>query len=207
MRVIITGGPASEPIDQVRVITNLSTGELAVTLSRALTADGHQVTLFLGRTALVRLPEAIPFSTNDELEHFLTQVPDRDGIGLVLHAAALSDFQVALEPGEKAAKISSESGTVCLHLVPKPKLLGALRSLFPEAFIVGWKLEMDGGRDLLHKKALRQMAESQTDACVINGLAFGEGFGFCRHTKLEQTLATKQALANFFVQEFKSEPR
>ena len=54
MRIVITGGPSSEPIDQVRVITNRSTGELAVTLARRAAASGHSVELFLGQGAIFR---------------------------------------------------------------------------------------------------------------------------------------------------------
>ncbi|MBV8532876.1 MAG: hypothetical protein JO207_03665, partial [Verrucomicrobia bacterium] len=36
MRIVITGGPSSEPIDRVRVITNQSTGELGVKLAQRL---------------------------------------------------------------------------------------------------------------------------------------------------------------------------
>ena len=48
MRIVITGGPASEPIDRVRFITNQSTGELAVKLAQSFSAAGHNVELFLG---------------------------------------------------------------------------------------------------------------------------------------------------------------
>ena len=40
-RVIVTCGPSFEPIDQVRRITNFSTGELGILLANALTSAGH----------------------------------------------------------------------------------------------------------------------------------------------------------------------
>ena len=71
---MITGGPASEPIDQVRFITNQSTGELAVKLAQRFSAAGHEVELFLGRGAIWRLETARYFQTNEDLHRLLSEV-------------------------------------------------------------------------------------------------------------------------------------
>ena len=74
MRIVITGGPASEPIDQVRFITNQSTGELAVKLAQSFLAAGHEVDLFLGRGAIWRLESAKYFQTNEDLFRLLSEI-------------------------------------------------------------------------------------------------------------------------------------
>jgi phosphopantothenoylcysteine synthetase/decarboxylase len=94
MRIVITGGPGSEPIDRVRYITNQSTGELAVKLARRFSEGGHQVELFLGNGAIWRLQTANYFQTTDDLERLLNEIVERDRVDAVLHAAALSDFGV-----------------------------------------------------------------------------------------------------------------
>jgi hypothetical protein len=71
VRIVITGGPSSEPIDQVRVITNRSTGELAVTLARRAAASGHRVELLLGQGAIFRSDAAKYFGTNEDLLRLL----------------------------------------------------------------------------------------------------------------------------------------
>src|SRR3989442_12116010 len=48
MKIVITCGPSFEPIDDVRRITNFSTGELGILLANRLSRDGHDVTLFKG---------------------------------------------------------------------------------------------------------------------------------------------------------------
>ena len=68
MQIVITGGPASEPIDQVRFITNRSTGELAVKLAQRFLAAGHDVELLLGRGAGWHLDTAKYFQTNEDLD-------------------------------------------------------------------------------------------------------------------------------------------
>ena len=79
-----------------------------------------------------------------------------------------------------SAKISSRQGPLTLILEPLPKLITELRALFPGAKIVGWKYELEGSRrDDTLAASERQMQEAATDACVVNGAAFGPGFGFC----------------------------
>jgi phosphopantothenoylcysteine decarboxylase/phosphopantothenate--cysteine ligase len=45
---------------------------------------------------------------------------------------------------------------------------------------VGWKFEVEGNREAVLRLAEKQMSECQTDACVVNGAAYGEGFGLVR---------------------------
>ena len=51
MHCIVTAGPTYEPIDQVRRLTNHSTGQLGTGLAKRLADDGHEVTLLRGRSA------------------------------------------------------------------------------------------------------------------------------------------------------------
>ena len=204
MRAVITGGPSSEPIDEVRLITNRSTGELGVILAEAFWQSGHEVNLFLGQLSQFRLPQAAYFNRNEDLQRMLGEMNESKSVNVVLHAAALSDFQVAavragtLDVGLK--KIGSEHETLSVELAPKPKVIAKLRDLFPNALIVGWKLELEGSREDLLREASRQVKKNRTDACVINGRAFGDGFGFCTSEGLQESFSSKRELASFLVQ-------
>jgi phosphopantothenoylcysteine synthetase/decarboxylase len=204
MRIVITGGPASEPIDQVRFITNQSTGELAVKLAQGFLAAGHQVDLFLGRGATWRLESAKFFQTNEDLCRLLGEMTDRGGVDAVLHAAALSDFGVARRivsgRATEAAKISSDAETIELQLVPKPKLIRHFRGWFANAYIIGWKFELEGTAGDAVKEGVQQIELNRTNACVVNGSAFGPGFGFCSAEGLVRTLPTKEALATWLAE-------
>ena len=48
MRCVVTAGPAYEPLDDVRRLTNFSTGQLGTELANYLTTEGHEVTLLSG---------------------------------------------------------------------------------------------------------------------------------------------------------------
>ena len=51
MKIIVTCGPSYEPIDEVRRITNFSTGQMGSRLARTLAAAGHEVTCYKGVAA------------------------------------------------------------------------------------------------------------------------------------------------------------
>ncbi|MFN7139090.1 MAG: phosphopantothenoylcysteine decarboxylase, partial [Limisphaerales bacterium] len=48
MKCIVTAGPTYEELDEVRRLTNFSTGKLGSSLANFLVAQGHEVTLFYG---------------------------------------------------------------------------------------------------------------------------------------------------------------
>lgn len=83
-----------------------------------------------------------------------------------------------------------------LELEPASKVIHHLRDLFPDSFLVGWKYELDGTRADALKKAQRQLAECRTDACVVNGRAYGTGFGYCTPDGQLRHLADKHVLAD-----------
>jgi phosphopantothenoylcysteine decarboxylase/phosphopantothenate--cysteine ligase len=180
MRIIVTCGPSYEPIDEVRRITNFSTGQMGSRLARALATAGHEVTCFKGVAATTKECAApanvLTFSTNDDLHMQLASVQARMGIGAVFHAAALADFKIFwARDGQR--KISSRAGAVTLQLVPSNKVISELRGLFPNARIAGWKYELDGTPDDVAAKAARQISENRTDVCIMNGAAYGPGYG------------------------------
>jgi phosphopantothenoylcysteine synthetase/decarboxylase len=203
MRVLITAGPSSQPIDEVRVITNRSTGELGAVLAERMSGAGHVVKLFLGQGATFQWNGAQPFATNEELERLLGQVGHAGTVDAVFHAAALTDFRVERieinRTRQLVSKIASDAGSVWLELVPQPKLIANLRRYFPKARIVGWKYEHAVTRNELLSEAVHQIQQNHTDACVVNGRAFGPGFGICTAAGLIATCDSKLSLADFLV--------
>ena len=188
MKVIVTCGPGYEPIDEVRRITNFSTGELGILLANRLTRAGFDVLCFkgVGATCPLRVEGAqtVPFTTNENLRAGLAAVEGRGEIAAVFHAAALSDYRVkSVQTSDgaeiAAAKIPSRAGELLLTLEPALKLIGGLREIFPASRIVGWKYELNGAREDALAAAARQITGEKTDACVVNGAAFGPGFGVC----------------------------
>jgi phosphopantothenoylcysteine synthetase/decarboxylase len=186
---IVTAGPTYEPLDEVRRLTNFSTGRLGSELVNFLTAHGHKVTLLMGQQATWRgersAEEVQTFTTTEDLRERLQAFSGR-GIQAVFHAAAVNDFKFGkIGQGTpdggfselRSRKIPTRAEKLFVQLVPTPKIIADLRSLFADAFLVGWKFELDGDRASVLARAERQIVDNRTNACVANGAAYGPGFG------------------------------
>ncbi|HYR59702.1 MAG TPA: phosphopantothenoylcysteine decarboxylase [Chthoniobacteraceae bacterium] len=207
-RVVVTCGPSYEPIDEVRRLTNFSTGELGVLLTNALTRAGCEVLCFKGVGATCGRPidgaHVIPFATNESLVLALEEVVERESVAAVFHAAALADYRVKsvhrADGTEIAArKIPSAGGDVVLTLAPAGKVISQLRQLFPVSRIVGWKYELNGSRADALRAGVRQIDEQRTDVCVVNGDAYGAGFGFVEPGASAVHCTDKAELCNHLV--------
>jgi phosphopantothenoylcysteine decarboxylase/phosphopantothenate--cysteine ligase len=208
MRIVVTSGPSYEPIDRVRRLTNSSTGELGTLMAEGLAEAGHSVVCFRAVASTFAAPlwpvEVVPYATNDDLLQGLARLPAREQVNVVLHAAALCDFKVKEIVTEDGAalpgsKICSRSGVLRLTLEPAPKLITGLRRMFPSSILVGWKFELDGTPADVLAKGKKQMDECLTDACVLNGTAYGTGFGVIARTGELIHLPDKPALCRFLV--------
>jgi len=190
MNCIVTAGPTYEPLDDVRRLTNFSTGRLGTELANFLAARGHKVVLLVGETATYagerRAQRAEFFSTAADLRAKLKSLSAKK-VDAIFHAAAVSDFSFGrifapaaankLVEIKSAKKIPTRQGKLLVELLPAPKIIAELRGLFPRTKIVGWKFEADGKRPGAVEAARRQITECSTDLCVVNGPAYGEGFG------------------------------
>jgi phosphopantothenoylcysteine synthetase/decarboxylase len=192
MQCIVTAGPTYEPLDQVRRLTNFSTGRLGSELANFLAVRGHETTLLIGQQASYRGErqggKVETFTTTASLRDRLKALASQP-VDAVFHAGAVSDFAFGkiwrrAEEGDltemQAGKISTRQGTLLAELVPTPKIIAELREWFPRARLVGWKYEVEGDRAAVIQLAQRQITECRTDACVANGPAYGGGFGLVR---------------------------
>jgi phosphopantothenoylcysteine decarboxylase/phosphopantothenate--cysteine ligase len=189
MNCIVTAGPTFEPLDDVRRLTNFSTGRLGTELANYLTARGHKVTLLIGESATYagerRAHSVKTFSTTTNLRAKLKAFSGKK-VDAIFHAAAVSDFAFGkifvrnaageLKPFTPSKKISTRKGALLVELLPTPKIIAELRGWFTETKIVGWKFAADGARADALRAAEKQLADCATDFCVANGPAYGKGF-------------------------------
>jgi phosphopantothenoylcysteine decarboxylase/phosphopantothenate--cysteine ligase len=208
MLAIITTGPASAPIDDVRHITNFATGEIGALLAEALAAQGFEPLLFRARgathTAVPRGALLHEFTTNHDLTRQLEELSDTRApdVRAIFHAAALSDYAVTAVRGPDGSlagtrKIPGDLPQIHLVLEPAAKVLPRLRGWFPRAWIVGWKYELEGGREDAIEMARTQLASKRTDATILNGAAYGPGFGLLEDDQTPVHFATKREAAQF----------
>jgi phosphopantothenoylcysteine decarboxylase/phosphopantothenate--cysteine ligase len=206
MNCIVTAGPTFEPLDDVRRLTNFSTGRLGTELANFLASRGHQVTLLIGESASYageRKAQSVKtFSTTADLRVKLKSFSGKK-VDAIFHTAAVNDFTFGkmftraaagkLKAFTPSKKISTRGGSLFVELVPTPKIIAELRGWFPKAKIVGWKFEADGKRADAVRAAGKQIADCRTDACVANGPAYGKGFGMVSKDS-QKHFATREKL-------------
>ncbi|MDD4953769.1 MAG: phosphopantothenoylcysteine decarboxylase [Candidatus Omnitrophica bacterium] len=168
-RVLITAGPTWVPIDIVRVISNVASGETGILLAERLSALGADVTLILGPVAaccLAQKVRVINFRFFDQLREMLKRELKSRRYDVIIHSAAVSDFKPkAFFKG----KIDSDK-TVLLELEPLPKIIKDIRHLAPRATLVMFKLEAGVSDNVLVRRASKAKERSGADIAVANRL-------------------------------------
>lgn len=189
MHCIVTAGPTYESLDQVRRLTNHSTGRLGAMLANSLDQQGFSVTLYRGYYATFRdhRPNVhIREFTDTQSLLDLFESDSSSPVSAIFHAAAVSDFRFgqifkSQENGMnltlQSGKFSTREGTLLAELKPTPKVINRLRDQFSKAIIVGWKYEVEGSKGEVIQKGIQQLKDNNTNACVVNGPAYGDGFG------------------------------
>ena len=145
-RVLVIGGGTAEPLDDVRVLGNRSSGRMAVALAEVAFARGADVALWLG-SATVAPGNWIPLERFTTLQELADRVESLGAWDAILLPAALADFR----PARQSGKIASGQ-RMSLELEPAPKLLPLLRRAH-SGKLVAFKLADTFSDDELIKKA------------------------------------------------------
>lgn len=168
-KILITAGPTWVPVDSVRVISNIATGETGILLAKEANKSGARVTLLLGPVGAVSLAKKINlirFKYFNELRKLVREKLKSEKFDFIIHSAAVSDFR---PKRLNSGKIDS-SKRHSLKLVPLPKIIDDMRRLAPLAKLVMFKLETDISDEALIKRAERSRQEAGADFAVANKL-------------------------------------
>ena len=159
-RVLIIGGRSEEPIDSMRVITNRSSGLMAVKLAESAFRRGADVDLWMGGCS-VQLPGYIDVRRFSSVSDLIKMLDDIDH-DIVIVPAALSDFR----PEEiDHGKITSSEG-FNLELIPVQKVLPLIRKRCDT--VIGFKAEAGLSKDKLIEKARERLEEYDLEAVIAN---------------------------------------
>jgi phosphopantothenoylcysteine decarboxylase/phosphopantothenate--cysteine ligase len=179
LRVLVTSGGTSEPIDGVRVLTNTSTGGTGAGIASHLARCGHEPVLLRARHA--QRPEAgcreETFESFADLDAALTRLLGAERFDAVIHAAAVGDF--GIESVSVDGQVCAIDGTKLdsrvpplLRLKTNPKLLDRMRALSPTPFkLIGFKLTRGASAAEARSAVSSLFAHSGSDWVVHNDLA------------------------------------
>ena len=170
MKILVTAGATREPFDEVRFISNVSSGKTGAILADGLAGFGHDVTLLRGEGSAKpqQVTDCVKFSSCADL---LAKLKQRLGTGAydaVVMTAAVADYR---PDTTQSGKIHSDAEERIVRLVRNPKILPQLKSMSPRPMrVVGFKFTV--GADLEERRAavFAQWATGGVDATVHNDL-------------------------------------
>lgn len=163
--VLVIGGATAEPIDDVRIISNRSSGKTAVWLAENAFVRGADVELWYGcsRGPVPDYINTVKFESVKNLMELLTK--DLNKFDVIIICAAISDYI----PKKREGKIPSGEKKLVLEMSPAPKIIEKLREKAPNSKIVGFKLEekQDGLTDV----AYELLKKNKLDFVVANTIS------------------------------------
>jgi phosphopantothenate---cysteine ligase (CTP) len=208
MNILVTAGNTLVAIDRVRCITNIFTGRTGAQVALHAHERGHHVTLLTSHPDAVkemRKGEPPPaerwavhaYRTFDDLQAAMAGAVRRGGLDVVIHSAAVSDYQAggiyapdattrfrvdgarwesdAPAPARlvdvSAGKVKSDAPELWLRLVRAPKLVDQIRPDWGfRGILVKFKLEVGVTEERLLEIAERSRVHSAADLMVANTL-------------------------------------
>jgi len=170
VRILVTAGRTEEPIDDVRYISNRSSGKMGYSLASVARDMGGDVTLVSG-PASVEPPAGVRLvrvRTAGEMRSAVRAGASR--ADMVFMVAAVSDFTPV---GARKGKIPRETGELALEFRRTADILGEVGRKKGKKLLVGFAVETEDevrrGKEKLRKKNL--------DLIVVNNpLIPGAGF-------------------------------
>ncbi len=171
-RVLITSGPTQEAVDDVRVLTNHSSGRMGAALARAALMLGAKVTVVTGptETPIPAQAEVIRVKTAEQM--LSAAQGAAEGADFIIGAAAVSDYRPADPVKGKIRR--GDSPELTLRLVPNPDIIAELAKGHPGAQVIAFAAEPDEGLDAAREKMQRKGVQ----AIAINDISRPDiGFG------------------------------
>lgn len=176
--VLITAGSSREYIDDIRYITNPSSGKMGIALAQAAALSGAEVTLICGKACKNRHIDSNQFQllfaeTVDDFHKTVLDKIDEETFDIFISSAALSDFKV---DKQHSGKRSSDS-SFCIELLPARKVISSVRDADKNIFICGFKAEVVNEEKHLIEKAYGRIEDYGADIMVANAVGKNKIFG------------------------------
>ncbi len=198
-RIVITSGGTSEKIDNVRKITNSSSGRLGMTIANHLLQVDEDAIIYYvcSKNSLRPNDERVRIIEVDGTVDLKTRVEElllSEHIDYFIHSMAVSDYMTdyvttidrikssvrKYDDLDEAfnnieviggSKISSYEDNLVIVLKPTPKIISIIKDLSPTTYLVGFKL-LDGvSKEELIEVAKKLRNKNKCDLVVANDLS------------------------------------
>ncbi len=119
LKILITAGPTIEPIDDVRYISNHSSGKQGYSIAEEFAINGSDVTLVSGPVNIVK-PKNINFYQINTADEMLSKCINCLPVDIAIFVAAVSDWKIE---NKFSGKIKKETQKINFNFVENPDIL------------------------------------------------------------------------------------
>ncbi len=169
MTVLITAGPTIEYIDDIRYITNKSSGKMGFALAQDAVRRGAHCILVSGPTNLTPPAgcEYVPVQTTEDMLTAVTSQLKEKNIDIFIGAAAVADWKME----RKAKGKLPSSKKFSIELTPTEKIISKVKKLSPATILVAFKAEYGLNEEQLTAKSYERLQQVNADYIVANDVS------------------------------------
>jgi len=168
IKILATAGPTREYIDEIRFISNESSGRMGIEIAKEASARGAELLLINGKSS-VEVPDYLNvknvISTDDFISSVTNELKEHD-YDMFICAAAISDFSPTDCIEGKISSSSVKELQVNMRLTPK--IIDKAREVNNKVFIVAFKAETNVSRTELIDRSYNRLKKSDIDLIVAN---------------------------------------
>ena len=198
-KIVITAGGTSERIDNVRKVTNSSSGKLGMTIANRLLEENKDLMIYYVCSKNSLRPDddrvkIMEIEDTMDLKNTVSELLTKEHIDYFIHSMAVSDYTVnyvtTIDRIKKSinehenideafknveviggTKISSYEKNLVIVFKPTPKIISIIKDLSPSTYLVGFKL-LDGvKKEELIEVAKKLRDKNKCDLVVANDLS------------------------------------
>lgn len=198
-KIIITAGGTSEKIDNVRKITNSSSGKLGMIIANHLLEEKNDIMIYYVCSKNSLKPsddrvKVIEIEGTIALKNTIEKLLVNEHIDYFIHSMAVSDYMTDYvttierikESVKKSdnideafsnieviggSKISSYEDNLVIVLKPTPKIISIIKSISPSTYLIGFKLLDDVSKEELIETSKKLRDKNRCDLVVTNDLS------------------------------------
>jgi phosphopantothenoylcysteine decarboxylase/phosphopantothenate--cysteine ligase len=171
-KILVTAGGTTEYIDEVRVMTNTSTGTTGAVIATELYKAGAEVHFVHGIHSMLpsERVKRYPVMSAREACSQMEILVRTEKIDAVVHAMAVSDFtfdrktEVKCKSNDPEAFVEYMRQTICKN----PKIISQVKLWRPETVLIGFKYEVGLTDEMLGKLAQDSINSNSCDLVIAN---------------------------------------
>ena len=202
--VVVTAGATSEKIDDMRVISNLSSGRMGIALAQAAKDAGADVHLILANSQITppgNLDHITKVQSVDEIHHSsLELTKDAD---MFISVAAISDFKPKKISSQK---IKRSNKSLNLELIPTQDVIADIAAKHKNTYCVAFAAESENLTNTI-KKAKLKLKQKKVNAIVASPIKSNLNSATCdlalitKNEEVKFGVLSKQIAANKLIYE------